>query len=108
MSMLRLARRSGRADLIRMVVSARSPADLYYAAELPGPESTVIYTRQPPAGSERGAGRLRVADVVPVVRGGEAAFVCGSAGFAESATTVLLEAGVPVVRIKVERFGPAG
>ena len=49
-SMLRQARREGRADLLRLVVSARSPEDLYYADELPGPETTVVYTRPlPPA-----------------------------------------------------------
>ena len=108
MAMLRLARRSAEADLIRMVVSARSPADLYYADELPGPETTVVYTRQAPPGGGRPVGRLAVADVAPLVRPDADAFVCGSAGFAEAATTVLLDAGVPVERIKVERFGPSG
>ena len=108
MAMLRLARRTGRADLIRMVVSARSPADLYYASELPGPETTVVYTRQAPPGAGRPPARLAVADVAPLVRGGEDAYVCGSAGFAEAATTVLLAAGIPVGRVKVERFGPSG
>jgi ferredoxin-NADP reductase len=105
MAMLRLARRTGRADLVRMVVSVRSPEDLYYAAELPGPQTTVVYTRVAPP---RPPGRLAVADVAALVRGGEDAYVCGSAGFAEAATTVLLAAGVPVERIKVERFGPSG
>jgi ferredoxin-NADP reductase len=108
MAMLRLARRTGRADLVRMVVSVRSPEDLYFAAELPGPQTTVVYTRVAPPGSSRPPGRLAVADVAALVRGGEDAYVCGSAGFAEAATTVLLAAGVPVKRIKVERFGPSG
>ncbi len=50
MAMLRLARRLGRSDLARLVVSVRSPADLYYAAELPGPEATVVWTRETPPG----------------------------------------------------------
>lgn len=108
MSMLRLARRRAVADLVRLVVSARSPQDLYYPDELPGPQTTVVYTRRVPPGSARAAGRLAVADVAPLVRGGEDAYVCGSAGFAEAATSVLLDAGVPVERIKVERFGPSG
>jgi ferredoxin-NADP reductase len=108
MAMLRLARRTGRADLVRMVVSVRSPEDLYYAAELPGPQTTVVYTRVAPPGAPRPPGRLAVADVAALVRGGEDAYVCGSAGFAEAATTVLLAAGLPVERIKVERFGPSG
>ena len=40
MAMLRLARKLGRAELLRLVVSVRTPADLYYSDELPGPEST--------------------------------------------------------------------
>jgi len=40
MAMLRLARATGRRDLVRLVVSVRSPDDLLYANELPGPEST--------------------------------------------------------------------
>ncbi|TQM03193.1 ferredoxin reductase [Pseudonocardia kunmingensis] len=108
MAMLRHARRTGRADLVRLVVSARSPADLYYADELPGPEATVVYTRQAPPDAGRAAGRLALADVAPLVRGGETAYVCGSTGFADAATSVLLEAGVPVDSIRVERFGPSG
>ena len=37
MAMLRLARAPGRADLLRLFVSVRSPDDLYYRDELPGP-----------------------------------------------------------------------
>ncbi len=49
MAMLRLASAAGRSDLLRLVVSVRSPADLYYADELPGPETTIVYdaTRAP-------------------------------------------------------------
>jgi ferredoxin-NADP reductase len=108
MAMLRQARASGHQGLARLVVSARSPADLYYADELPGPDALVVYTRQAPPGAGRTAGRLAVADVAPLVRGGETAFVCGSPGFADAATSVLLEAGVPVEAIRVERFGPSG
>ena len=108
MAMLRLARRIGRPDLVRLLVSVRTPGDLYFADELPGPESTVVYTRSAPPGTARGAGRLTLADVAPLVRGGETVFVCGSAGFAEAATDLLLSAGVPTAAIRVERFGPSG
>ena len=40
MAMLRLARRAGRSDQVHLVVSARTPEDLYYASELTGPEVT--------------------------------------------------------------------
>jgi ferredoxin-NADP reductase len=108
MSMLRHARRVGRPDLVRLVVSARSPEDLYYADELPGPQTSIVYTRHAPPDAGRPAGRLTVADVAPLVRGGETAYVCGSPGFADAATAVLLGAGVPVESIRVERFGPSG
>ncbi len=58
MAMLRLARQSGRSDLLRMAVSVRTPDDLYYAHELPGPETTVAYTRVVPPSSTRPPGRL--------------------------------------------------
>ena len=108
MAMLRQARRSGRADLLRLVVSARSSDDLYFADELPGSEVQVLYTRRAPTGTPRPVGRIAVADVAPLVRGGEEVYVCGSAAFADAATAVLLAAGVPVERIRVERFGPSG
>ena len=108
MAMLRLARRTGRPDLVRLLVSVRTPDDLYFAGELPGPEVTVAYTRAAPAGSVRGTGRLASADVVPLVRGGETVFVCGSAGFADAVTDFLVATGVPTAAIRVERFGPSG
>jgi ferredoxin-NADP reductase len=108
MAMLRLARRTGRADLVRLLVSVRTPADLYFADELPGPETTIAYTRAASPGSVRGVGRIALADVAPLVRGGETVFVCGSAGFADAATDLLLALGVPTASIRVERFGPSG
>ena len=56
MAMLRLARRTNRSDLVRVVVSVRSPADLYYADELPGPETTIVYTREAPPSFAAAAG----------------------------------------------------
>jgi ferredoxin-NADP reductase len=106
MAMLRTARRDGRSDVIRLVVSVRSPADLLYAAELPGPETTIVYSRVTPEGSTRPAGRLAIGDLSPLVRSDAGAFVCGSASFADGASRILMDAGVPAERIRVERFGP--
>jgi len=108
MAMLRLARATDRSDLVRLVVSARSPAALYYAGELPGPEVTVAYTRQAPPGAGRTAGRLALADLAPLVRGDETVYVCGTPNFADAASALLREAGVPVGSIRVEWFGPSG
>jgi ferredoxin-NADP reductase len=106
MAMLRTARRLGRSDLVQLVVSVRTPADLYYAHELPGPETTILYTRQIPADWPRPAGRLTKNDLPPSVPSSATAFVCGSSGFSDAATDALLSTGVPSERIRVERFGP--
>ena len=108
MAMLRLARAEGRADLVRLLVSVRSPADLWFADEVTGPQTSIVYTRTAPPGDPRPAARLALADVAPLVRGGETVFVCGSAAFADAATDLLLAAGVPTGAIRVERFGPSG
>jgi ferredoxin-NADP reductase len=106
MAMVRLARRLDRRDLVRLVVSVRSPDDLYYRAEIPGPESRVLYTRATPPGDPRPAGRLAAADLADAIDPAATAYVCGSSGFADAATDVLLGLGFPVERIRVERFGP--
>ena len=109
MAMLRLARRLGRADLVHLVVSVRSPADLYYRDEIAGPETTVVYTRSAPAGTPRPAGRLGPDDLAPRLGGDDATvYVCGSAGFANAAGDLCVGLGVPAPRIRVERFGPTG
>jgi len=106
MSMLRYARRAGHDDLLRLIVSVRRPADLYYADEIMGPESTVIFTRETPMVSTRAAGRLMAEDVKPAIRDGAGVYVCGSSGFADAATDLLVGNGVDASVIRVERFGP--
>ncbi len=112
MAMLRLARREGRADLLRLVVSVRRPGDLWFADELPGPQTTVVYTRATPPDWPRPAGRLAAADLTAAdltgLGAGADGFICGSARFADGATSVLEEAGVAAGQIRVERFGPTG
>jgi len=106
MAMLRLARRNQQPDLIRLIVSVRSPAELFYAGELPGPETTVVYSRTAPPGSTRPAGRLAAADLAGAIQPEATGYVCGSTGFANAASELLVGAGLPAERIKVERFGP--
>ncbi|HXY92890.1 MAG TPA: oxidoreductase, partial [Acidimicrobiia bacterium] len=52
--------------------------------------------------------RLTLDDVAAAVRPGVTAYVCGSSGFADAASRLLLDAGVPTERVRVERFGPTG
>jgi ferredoxin-NADP reductase len=108
MAMLRQARRGGAGHGLRLVVSVRSPEELLYAGELPGPDAAVVYTRRPPVGWPRPAGRLVLADLPAPAAPGARAYVCGSSGFADSATELLLAAGFPAGDIRVERFGPSG
>jgi ferredoxin-NADP reductase len=108
MAMLRLARQRGRADLVNLLVSVRRPGQLYYSSELPGPQSAIVYTRVTPPSWPRPAGRLSPADLPAPLNPEATGFVCGSSGFADAATAVLRAAGMPVDRIRIERFGPTG
>lgn len=108
MSMLRTWRGGARRPRLRLVVSVRSPADLYYRDELLGaPEVTVVHTRQAPPGDRRPAGRLDVATLAPLLIPDATCYVCGSAGFAEHASQLLVDLGVPAGAVRVERFGPS-
>jgi ferredoxin-NADP reductase len=107
MAMLRLARHSGTTDLLRLIVSVRTPADLYYADEVLGQQTTVVYTRVAPEGYTRAPARLRVSDIPHALHAGTTAYVCGSPAFADAATDVLEAAGVALTNIRVERFGPS-
>lgn len=108
MAMLRLARRLGHSDRVRLVVSSRMPADLYYASELEGPETHIIYTRATPQDWPRPAGRLTADDLSPVIVPDVTAYVCGSPAFCDAATGLLTDLDFPVARIRVERFGATG
>lgn len=105
MAMLRLARSRNTADLLRVVVSVRDPAHLYYSDELPGPETEVIYTRVAPPSHHRAAGRI-TADDLGDFPSDATAYVCGSSAFADAATDLVVARGLPVDRIRIERFGP--
>ncbi len=108
MAMLRLSRRLGVSDLLRLVVSVRTPADLYYADELPGPETLIVYTRAAPAGYSRPAERLNQDDLGPSVSLDATVYICGSSPFADAATDAVLGLGTALGRIRIERFGPTG
>jgi len=108
MAMLRHARRLHVSELLRLVVSVRTPDDLYYANEIAGPETTIVYTRATPPGFSRLPVRLAALDLPSRLAPETQAFVCGSSGFADAATDILVASGIPTDRIRVERFGPSG
>jgi ferredoxin-NADP reductase len=106
MSMVRHHRARGLAVPLRLLVSARGPEELIYAREY-GAETTPVFTRSAPGGGP--VGRLSAAHLAPVLaeepEGGWEAYVCGSNDFAEHASRLLVAAGQPVDRIRIERFG---
>jgi ferredoxin-NADP reductase len=108
-AMLRHARAAGSTDLLRLVAAARTWDDLPYASELRDAGATLAFSRETGPGT-RSRGRLRPTDLAPVLQGrgsGLTSYVCGSAGFAEAATTLLMGLGVLPGDVRVERFGPS-
>jgi ferredoxin-NADP reductase len=107
MAMLRHRRRALPDLPMRLLYSARSAEELIFADEL-GEETTVALTREAPAEWSGHRGRIDAGLVGSLAFDSGPAFVCGSSGFAEAATDLLLGAGYPPRRIRVERFGPTG
>ena len=107
MAMLRLARKTGQADLVQLVVSVRSPDDLLLRRRARrARDDRRVHARTPP-GHARGPGPPHRATTSrrsspPTLT----AYVCGSSGFADAASHSLVDLGVPVHQVRVERFGP--
>lgn len=102
----------GEAVDVRLLVSTRTPADLLYASELEALHDagriTLLHTvTRDPTGAR--SGRIDAQLVGELLRGvaPEAIFACGSTGFVEAASDLLLAAGVPASAIRTERFGPS-
>ena len=85
----------------------RTAEDVIYAGEL-GDETLLTYTRDPPPGWAGHTGRLDASLVGAAAAGAMTAYVCGSNGFVETATALLLDAGLQPAWIRTERFGPTG
>lgn len=105
-AMLRHAGDVGRVDLLRLAVSARTWPDLPHGDELAAAGALIGLTRE--VHGDRPAGRLTAAELAPLIPTDSTCYVCGSAGFAEAASELLMATGVPAERIRVERFGPTG
>ncbi len=108
-AMLRHAQAAGTTDLLRLVAAARTWDDLPYAAELRDAGAVLALSREAGPG-HRSRGRLRPGDVAPLLRHrgtGWTSYVCGSAGFAEAASGLLMGLGVLPGDVRVERFGPS-
>ena len=102
--------RPGGDGAMHLVVSVRSPGRpvLRRASSSGSPDVTVVHTRSAPAGAPRPPGRLTADDLRRVPSPAAlTVYVCGSAAFAEGATRLLLDAGVPASAVRVEAFGPS-
>lgn len=105
-AMLRHARATGRSGLLQLAVSARTLDDLPFPDELAAAGALIALSRT--ASGDRPAGRLTVDELRPLATCHETTFVCGSAGFAEFASQLLVELGCAAADVRVERFGPSG
>jgi ferredoxin-NADP reductase len=105
MSMLRHARSTATASA-HLVVSVRTLTDLPYRDELLGHDDvTVVLTREAPDGWPLPPGRLAAQVLEPLLAETSTAYVCGSNGFAEHASQLLVALGQPTGSVRVERFG---
>ena len=77
------------------------------ADELTAAGALIVLTREDGPG-ERRRGRLTAAELAPYVRDDAVCYICGSNSFAEAASGLLVEQGVPASSIRLERFGPSG
>ena len=92
---------------MRLIYSVRSAEEVIYAEEL-GDDAELTFTREPPKGWTGHVGRIDGSLVATSGFDSGTAFVCGSNGFVEAASRLLLEAGFEPERIRTERFGPTG
>jgi ferredoxin-NADP reductase len=107
MAMLRHRRLVAPEVAMRLVYSVRTAADVIYADEL-GDDALLTFTRAPPDGWSGHSGRIDAQLVGGAAAGAMTAYVCGSNGFVETATGLLLDAGLRPEWIRTERFGPTG
>ena len=92
---------------MRLVYSVRTGEDVIYADEL-GDDAVVTFTREPPDGWPGHTGRIDPALIEDAAFESGIAFVCGSNGFVEAASRLLMDAGLEPGSIRTERFGPTG
>jgi ferredoxin-NADP reductase len=108
MAMLRHRRRTMPELTMRLIYSVRSAQDVIYADEL-GDDALLAFTRDPPEGWAGHTGRIDAQLIAEAVASGASiAFVCGTNGFVETASSLLLEVGLEPGQIRTERFGPTG
>jgi ferredoxin-NADP reductase len=109
MAMMRHRRRAMPDVRMCLIYSVREADDVIYADELAN-DAVLTFTRSAPDGWQGHTGRLDqelICEEAPPFRAG-VAFLCGTNGFVETASQLLLDAGLPPEQIRTERFGPTG
>jgi ferredoxin-NADP reductase len=107
MAMMRHRRRAMADVPMCLIYSVRTAEDVIYADELGG-DAVLTFTRSAPDGWQGHTGRLDqelISGRASSFRDG-VAFLCGTNGFVETASQLLLDAGLPPQQIRTERFGP--
>jgi ferredoxin-NADP reductase len=114
-AMLRHRRRSRSEIPARLLLSARTRADVIYREELEQPDGTVevaltLTRAQPPGwtGYSRRVDTDLLRETAWPVSERPLAFVCGPTPFVEAVATSLVELGYDPGRVKTERFGATG
>jgi ferredoxin-NADP reductase len=104
MCMLRHRRRAIQDADMRLVYSVRHADDVIYEDELGG-DAVLTYTREAPEGWSGHTGHIDAELLREPAAGARLAFVCGSNGFVETGSDLLLELGMDPALIRTERFG---
>jgi ferredoxin-NADP reductase len=114
-AILRQREHSGSDIPVKLLYSARTPADLIYRDELDvqhdGVEITYTLTREQPAGwtgYARRVDRALLAETAWPAGKKPLAFVCGPTSFVETVASGLVALGYEPGRVKTERFGVMG
>jgi ferredoxin-NADP reductase len=106
MAMLRHRRRTMPELPMRLIYSVRNADDVIYEDELG--DALLTYTREPPQGWSGHRGHIDPELIAEAGIDDGTAFVCGSNGFVETGSELLLDAGYEPHQIRTERFGPTG
>ena len=107
MAMLRHRRRTMPTLPMQLIYSVRAADDVIYADELGG-DTALTYSRAAPPGWSGHTGRIDAELIGNAVIPGVTTFICGSNGFVEAASRLVMDAGADPSRILTERFGPTG
>jgi ferredoxin-NADP reductase len=107
MAILRHRRRTMPDLPMRLVYSVRTAEDVIYADEL-GDDTGLTFTREAPDGWTGHTGHIDAELLTDPNFAYATAFVCGSNGFVEAASGLLVDNGFEPGRVRTERFGPTG